>query len=63
MFPPMPFNNQMRHDYCKRVWNINIRDEWPSIELWGRNISAASNIVFSNGVRANMFIGIDRYYL
>jgi dipeptidyl-peptidase-2 len=50
MFPSLPYNDQMRSDYCKKTWNVNIRNDWTSIEFWGRNISTASNIVFSNGV-------------
>jgi hypothetical protein len=50
MFPPIPFTNEIREDYCKRVWNVSVREDWPSIQFWGRNISSATNIVFSNGV-------------
>ena len=50
MFPVLPYTDQMRADYCKKTWNVNIRGDWSAIEFWGRNISSASNIVFSNGV-------------
>ena len=52
MFPPLPYNDQMRSDYCKKTWNVNIRNDWTALQFWGRNISSASNIVFSNGVSA-----------
>ena len=50
MFPPIPYDYKMRAEYCQKTWGITPRLEWPAIEFWGRNISTASNIVFSNGV-------------
>jgi dipeptidyl-peptidase-2 len=50
MFPVIPYNEQMREDYCKKTWGVNIRSEWTEIQYWGRNIQSASNIVFSNGL-------------
>lgn len=51
MFPVLQYNEQLRADYCKRVWGIdNIRTEWPIIEFWGDKIKTATNIIFSNGL-------------
>jgi len=50
MFPAIPYTYEMRAAYCKKVWGVNVRTEWPAIEFWGYNISSSSNIVFSNGV-------------
>lgn len=52
MFPPIPYNDQMRQDYCKKTWGLNVRKDWTAIQYWGRDIQSTSNIVFSNGVRA-----------
>lgn len=50
MFPVLPWNDQLRQEYCKKTWGVNIRSDWTEIEYWGRNIETASNIVFSNGL-------------
>jgi dipeptidyl-peptidase II len=50
MFPPIAYNPTLRQDYCKKVWDVNIRQRWTEIEFWGRNINSASNIIFSNGL-------------
>ena len=50
MFPVIPYNEQMREDYCKKTWGVDVRSEWTSIEFWGRDILSSSNIIFSNGV-------------
>ena len=56
MFPPIPYNPELRQQYCKKVWDVNIRERWTEIEFWGRNINTASNIVFSNGVRRQKLV-------
>lgn len=50
MFPILPFTLQQRDDYCQRVWQVKPRNHWTRISLWGKDIKAASNIVFSNGL-------------
>ena len=50
MFPVLPYNEEMREQYCKKVWNVTVRPDWPPIQFWGRNVESATNIVFSNGV-------------
>ncbi|KAJ8300898.1 hypothetical protein KUTeg_022417 [Tegillarca granosa] len=49
MFPEMPFTPEIRQEYCKKRWNVTPRQDWKSIQFWGKDISSASNIVFSNG--------------
>ena len=56
MFPPIAYNPTLRQDYCKKVWDVNIRQRWTEIEFWGRNINSASNIIFSNGVNLSFFL-------
>lgn len=50
MFPVLPYNEELRQEYCQKTWGVEIRTEWPPIEFWGRNILTATNIIFSNGV-------------
>jgi dipeptidyl-peptidase-2 len=50
MFPVMPYNEKLREEYCSKTWGVKVRQDWPSIEFWGKHIQTATNIVFSNGV-------------
>lgn len=50
MFPVISYTPELRQEYCKRVWNVTIRQDWTAINYWGRDIKSASNIVFSNGL-------------
>jgi len=50
MFPVIPYNEEMRQDYCRNTWDVTIRTEWPAISFWGKDIKSTSNIIFSNGV-------------
>jgi dipeptidyl-peptidase II len=50
MFPVISYTPELRQEYCKRVWNVTIREDWTAINYWGRDIKSASNIVFSNGL-------------
>ncbi len=50
MFPVIPYNEELREAYCKKVWGVNVRPEWTSMQFWGRDILSSSNILFSNGV-------------
>lgn len=50
MFPVIKYNEKMRQDYCRKTWDVTVRQEWPSIQFWGRDIKSTSNIIFSNGL-------------
>ncbi|XP_022523362.2 dipeptidyl peptidase 2 [Astyanax mexicanus] len=49
MFPPMPFTESMREEYCARRWAVVLRPGWLKTQYWGDALSTASNIIFSNG--------------
>lgn len=49
MFPVLPFNSQMRDDYCYKTYKVLPRRDYLDVQYWGADISSASNIVFSNG--------------
>ncbi|XP_060592808.1 dipeptidyl peptidase 2-like [Ruditapes philippinarum] len=49
MFPAMPWTPDMRNDYCYKKWKVIPRNTWSEVEFWGKDIGAATNIVFSNG--------------
>ena len=48
-FPVLPFTVDQRKEYCQKRWDITPNIDWTRVSLWGRNIQAATNIVFSNG--------------
>jgi hypothetical protein len=56
MFPVISYNPELRQEYCRRVWNVTIREDWTAINYWGREIKSASNIVFSNGVTYKLYV-------
>ncbi|KAI5613037.1 dipeptidyl peptidase 2 isoform X1 [Silurus asotus] len=49
MFPPMPFTQSMRMEYCAKRWAVLPRPGWLKTQYWGNALSTASNIIFSNG--------------
>ena len=49
MFPKLPFTPKMRDDYCLAKWSVAPKPTWLNVIMWGKDIKAASNIVFSNG--------------
>lgn len=48
-FPPAKWDYEAFAQGCRQVWGIEPRPLWVEKEYWGKNISAASNIIFSNG--------------
>ncbi|XP_064395682.1 dipeptidyl peptidase 2-like [Halichondria panicea] len=46
MFPPTIFDPSA---YCEKTWGAKHRKGWMDTQFWGKNILAASNIIFSNG--------------
>lgn len=49
MFEPEPWNLTLYSIGCQEVWKVTPRPFMAPIEYGGRNITASSNIVFSNG--------------
>ncbi|XP_075707502.1 lysosomal Pro-X carboxypeptidase [Rhinoderma darwinii] len=49
MFEPQTWNFEAFSDECYKQWGIRPRPEWITSMYGGKNISAASNIIFSNG--------------
>ncbi|XP_073517804.1 lysosomal Pro-X carboxypeptidase [Phyllobates terribilis] len=49
MFEPQTWNFEAFSEECYKQWGIKPRPEWITSMYGGKNISAASNIIFSNG--------------
>lgn len=49
MFEPQTWNFEAFSDDCYKQWGIRPRPKWITSMYGGKNISAASNIIFSNG--------------
>jgi hypothetical protein len=50
MFPPLTFSAQNRRDYCKRRWNITIRNSDVG-QYWNPKASkAVTNLLFVDSV-------------
>lgn len=50
MFPPLAWNSSIVGDYCMKKYNVRPDPVRASREYWGADFSAASNIIFSNGL-------------
>jgi hypothetical protein len=51
MFPPLTFSAQNRRDYCKRRWNITIRNSDVG-QYWNPKASkAVTNLLFVDSVK------------
>ncbi|CAI9587945.1 unnamed protein product [Staurois parvus] len=49
MFEPQKWNFDVYSDDCFKQWGVRPREKWITTMYGGKNISSASNIIFSNG--------------
>jgi lysosomal Pro-X carboxypeptidase len=49
MFLPSPWNLTQYVEYCDQTYSVHARPFWMAMEYGGINITASSNIIFSNG--------------
>ncbi|XP_071125311.1 lysosomal Pro-X carboxypeptidase-like [Mytilus edulis] len=50
MFEPVEWNFDAYSKQCQKQWSVTPRPMWPIIQYGGKNITTASNIIFSNGL-------------
>ncbi|BFZ14618.1 hypothetical protein BsWGS_17657 [Bradybaena similaris] len=50
MFYEMTWNFQEVSDYCYSKYKVRPRENWVSLEYWGKVLNGASRIIFSNGL-------------
>lgn len=63
MFPTIPFTHQIRKDYCKRRWNITVRDP-SNYQIWNKKVArSATNIAFVDSVRKLYLLCIFFYLI
>jgi len=49
MFLPDPWDYDAYVEYCQDTYDVTPRPLWTDVSFWGHELSAASNIIFSNG--------------
>jgi len=50
MFPPFNYNITLITEYCQQVWKVTPKPYWANLEWGGFNITAGSQIFFSQGM-------------
>lgn len=50
MFYNMDWDFNSYAQQCKQKWGVTPRENWISLNYWGKDLKAASNIIFSNGL-------------
>ncbi len=53
-FPPQPWDLKAYIEGCQKTLKVTPRPYWAAMYYGGRELQAASNIVFSNGTHANL---------